>query len=419
MKRHYAWTVAAVTFVVMIVSAGVRSVPGVLMVPLEREFGWSRAAVSFAVSINIFLYGMLGPFAAAVMNRLGVKRVMLASLALSGAGVALATRMRTELQLDLIWGVVVGTGTGLTAGVLGATVVQRWFHARRGLVMGVLTASSATGQMVFLPAIAKLAETGGWRWANYTVVAAVLLVIPLVAWKMADQPADKGLAPFGLPAGVPVPALPRANPIAQAFAALGDGVRHPDFWLLAASFFVCGASTNGLVGTHLIPACVDHGIPEVQAASLLALMGIFDLFGTTGSGWLTDRFDARKLLFCYYGLRGLSLVFLPHAFAPDSPGLVVFGIFYGLDWIATVPPTLALTAKSFGPQRAPLIFGWIMAAHQVGAALATFGAGWIRTLDGAYDRAFYAAGALCVVTACGVLGIARRRDPAIAAQASA
>jgi predicted MFS family arabinose efflux permease len=202
-------------------------------------------------------------------------------------------------------------------------------------------------------------------------------------------------------------------------ATLGEAARTRTFWILFASFFVCGASTNGLVGTHLIPACVDHGIPEVQAASLLALMGIFDLFGTTGSGWLTDRFDARKLLFCYYGLRGLSLVFLPHAFAPDSPGLVVFGIFYGLDWIATVPPTLALTAKSFGPQRAPLIFGWIMAAHQVGAALATFGAGWIRTLDGAYDRAFYAAGALCVVTACGVLGIARRRDPAIAAQASA
>ncbi|HSI10521.1 MAG TPA: MFS transporter [Chthoniobacter sp.] len=415
-RFHYAWVVVAITFLTLIVGAGVRSVPGVLIVPLEHEFGWTRATVSFAVSINLLLYGLIGPFAAGFINLYGPRRVMLLAFTLVAAGVAATSLvMHQSWQLVVLWGVLVGSGTGLTALVLGATVVHRWFHVHRGTIMGMLTASTATGQLLFLPLLARVIEKHGWRSATLLIVGVLLAMLPLIFFFMRDRPAG-AVRPFGLspdePMATPAPA---GNPFSEALAGLRLGMRSRDFWLLAGSFFICGASTNGLIGTHLIPACMDHGIPEVTAAGLLAVMGIFDLIGTTASGWLSDRFSNRWLLFMYYGLRGSSLLFLPSAFQPETHRLSLFAVFYGLDWIATVPPTVALTAQAFGREKVGIMFGWIVASHQVGAALAAWGAGFIRTNEGAYDHAFLISGSLCVLTAAGVLMIGRKRDKDAAA----
>ena len=410
---HYAWVVAGLTFLVLLATSGVRSMPGVLIVPLEREFGWSRATISLAVSVNLMLYGLIGPFAAALMGRLGLRRTVAISLVTVMAGVALTPLMTAAWQLVALWGVVVGGGTGMTALVLGATVVNRWFAERRGLVLGVLTASAATGQLVFLPLLATLVQETGWRSAALLVAAVLGLVVPLAVYFLRDWPSDVGLRPFGATGATEeVRPLAGRNPFAEALIALRDGLRSRDFWLLAGSFFVCGASTNGLVGTHLIPACVDQGITEVRAAALLAAMGLFDLVGTTLSGWLSDRWDNRKLLCWYYGLRGAALIYLPFALGDASWGLTAFAIFYGLDWIATVPPTVRLTADVFGRARAGIMFGWIVAAHQLGAAAAAFGAGSVRAWTGDYERAFLTSGALCLVTAAMVLQIGRARAAA-------
>jgi sugar phosphate permease len=406
-RLHYAWVVAGLTFLVLLATAGVRSAPGVLIVPLEREFGWSRATISFAVSVNLVLYGLIGPFAAALMDRLGVRRTILVSLLVVAAGVALTTRMTTPWQLVLLWGVVVGAGTGMTAIVLGATVVNRWFVERRGVVLGVLTASTATGQLVFLPMLAMVVDRYGWRPAALIVAGVAMVVVPLVGLFMRDRPSQVGLRPYGAVEAFEESPRATGNPFAAAIESLGVGLRSRDFWLLAGSFFVCGASTNGLIGTHLIPACLDYGIPEVQGAGLLAIMGIFDLAGTTASGWLSDRRDNRMLLCWYYALRGLALVFLPFGLGAASWGLPIFAVIYGLDWIATVPPTVRLTADAFGKARAGILFGWIVAAHQLGAAAAAFGAGAVRSWMGDYQRAFLTSGALCLITAAMVLQIGR------------
>jgi sugar phosphate permease len=408
-KLHYAWVVAAVTFLTLLVAAGLRATPGVLIVPLETEFGWSRATISFAVGLNIFLYGLIGPFAAAVMDRFGLRRTMLGALVCIVAGVALTPLMTRPWQLIVLWGVVVGTGSGATALVLGATVVARWFAVRRGLVMGILTASTATGQLIFLPFLASLAEAYGWRSVSFAVGGVAIGLIPVVALLMRDRPEDIGLARYGV-SGHDMPALRgRGNPAVIALLALRDGLRSRDFWLLAGSFFICGASTNGLIGTHLIPACLDHGIPQVAGASLLAAMGIFDLVGTTLSGWLSDRWSNRGLLAWYYGLRGLSLIYLPFAFDISFYGLSLFAVFYGLDWIATVPPTVRLVTRTFGTERGPIMFGWIAASHQLGAALAAFAAGALRANLGTYLEAFILSGLLCLIAALMVLFIGQKR----------
>ena len=409
---HYAWTVLAITFVVLLVSAATRATPGVLMVPFEKEFGWSRATISLAISTNLVLYGLMGPFAAGLVNRYGPRRVMAASAFLMGLGTLATIVMKQSWELVALWGVVVGVGTGMIAIVMGATVVQRWFHQHRGLALGLLTASSATGQLIFLPLLAKLVVTYGWRSAVIVISAVALLIAPIAFWIMRDRPADKGVRPLGLPDTEPVPPSASVeNPVVAALSALKMASRTREFWILAGSFFICGASTNGLVGTHMIPACMDHGIPEVQAAGLLAMMGIFDLIGTTGSGWLSDRFDNRLLLLMYYGFRGLALLYLPYGFVSESHGLSLFAVFYGLDWIATVPPTVALARQAFGAEKAGLVFGWILASHQVGAALAASVAGFIRTSEGSYDHAFMIAGVLCMISAVAVL-FATKRPPA-------
>jgi MFS family permease len=406
-RLHYAWIVAGATFVTLLCAAGVRATPSILIVPLEEAFGWSRATISSAVSVNLLLYGLVGPFAAALMERFGIRRVVLASLTLICLGVALTARMTAPWQLVLCWGVLVGLGTGTTATVLGVTVVNRWFDKRRGLVMGVLTAATATGQLIFLPVLARLVQQRGWQSVPITVAAVLACVLPLVALLVRDRPADLGLLPYGAEDASLVPVRSTVSPMVNAMAVLRRGSRSRDFWLLFASFFVCGATTNGLVGTHLVPACMDHGIPEVRAAGLLAMMGVFDLVGTTASGWLSDRFDSRWLLFWYYGLRGLSLLYLPYAFQMSEGALSVFAIFYGLDWIATVPPTMRLATDVFGRKDAPVAFGWIFAGHQIGAGFGALGAGIIRTSTATYTLAFLGAGAICLVASVLVLRIAR------------
>ncbi|WP_186057086.1 MFS transporter [Burkholderia gladioli] len=413
-RFHYGWVAAAVVFLILLAAAGTRATPSVLMVPLGNEFGWSRATVSLAISINIALYGLTGPFAAAAMQRFGLRPTILTALVVMGTGVALSSMMTATWQMVLIWGVMVGSATGVAALTLSATFVNRWFVARRGLVMGMLTASSATGQMVFLPMLASISEHHGWRPVVLVVAVALAIVVPLVIFLLPERPADVQLRPYGEPEDAPRAAeAAKQNPLATAFEALFSAARRRDFWLLFFSFFICGASTNGYIGSHLIAMCSDYGMSEVQGASLLAAMGIFDLIGTTASGWLSDRYDSRVLLFWYYGLRGLSLIYLPHAFGIDFFGLPLFAVFYGLDWIATVPPTVRLATDIWGKERAPIVFGWIVAGHQLGAAFATLGAGLLRASLGTYTLASMISGGLCIVGALIVLRIGRGRTRSV------
>ncbi|HKW71090.1 MAG TPA: MFS transporter [Candidatus Dormibacteraeota bacterium] len=409
MKRiHYAWIVAAVTFVALMGAAGFRATPSVLIVPLQQEFGWNRAVISVAVSINLILFGLTGPFAAALMDRFGLRAVTVGALITVAAGALLTTVMNSPWQLYVLWGVVVGLGTGSMASVLAATVASRWFVQRRGLVLGALTAAGATGQLIFLPWLGWLAQSVGWRYASVTVAAGALAVVPIVAFFLRNRPGDVGLTAYGTSERDATPTT-TGSPILNAFRGLGIGVRSRDFWLLAGSFFICGASTNGLIGTHLIPASIDHGMAEVTAASMLAVIGVFDVVGTLASGYLTDRFDSRWLLFIYYGLRGLSLLLLPYVFGSPQFGLILFIVFYGLDWVATVPPTVQLARRAFGQQNFAIVYGWIFASHQLGAASIAFAAGAARTFFGDYQLAFLSSGLLCLIAAGLVLRIGRVR----------
>ena len=417
-RFHYGWLTVAVVFLVLLAAAGTRATPSVMMVPLEHQFGWSRATISLAISVNIALYGLMGPFAAAAMQRFGIRPTVLVALSTMAAGVALSSLMTAPWQMILIWGVMVGGATGVAALSLSATVVNRWFTTHRGLVMGILTASSATGQLVFLPLLASVAEHHGWRQVIWIVAGAAAVVLPLVAFLLPERPASVSLRPYGEAPGAPAATrIETKNPLQIAFGTLASASKTRDFWLLFFSFFICGASTNGYIGTHLIAMCGDYGMTEVQGASLLAAMGIFDLFGTTLSGWLSDRFNSRVLLFWYYGLRGLSLMYLPHAFGIDFYGLPIFALFYGLDWIATVPPTVRLATDVYGKEAAPVVFGWIVAGHQLGAAFAALGAGMLRSSLGTYTVASMISGGLCLVASVLVLRI-NRRDRPVAAQAA-
>ncbi|MCS3448792.1 MULTISPECIES: MFS transporter [Bradyrhizobium] len=412
---HYGWVMVAVTFLAALISAGTVGAPGVFIVPLQKEFGWSTAEISSALSIRFILFGLMAPFAAALMNRYGLRNVTLAAQLIVVSGLLASLAMTQVWQLILLWGVVIGIGTGMTALVLGATIAARWFVARRGLVVGILTASVATGQLAFLPLLATLTERYGWRVALGLVCVMLGVAAFAVLMVMRDRPSDVDLRPFGDEGTAPLAAPPPANApiVAAALGTLRDSAKSSVFWILFATFFVCGASTNGLVQVHLIPMCLDYGIPQVQAASLLAAMGIFDFFGTIVSGWLSDRYDNRYLLFWYYGLRGLSLLFLPFSDFTFY-GLSLFAMFYGLDWIATVPPTVRLTAQRFGAERANLVFGWIFAGHQLGAGAAAFGAGLSRTIYQSYLPAFFIAGALCIFAALIALAIARPQPKSVA-----
>ena len=409
---HYGWVVVAATFLVALTTAGAMGLAGALIRPLQREFGWSEADISGALAVRILLFGLMGPFSAALIDRLGLKRVILSALALIACGLLGALYMTKLWQLFMLWGLIVGLGTGMTAMVMGAIVATRWFEARRGLVTGVLAASTATGQLAFLPLAAWFETHYGWRWALAPTLIGLCVAGAGVIFCMVDRPADLGLAPYGARAIAPPP--PPHPGFLAPFKVLGESLGSSAFWILAGSFFVCGLSTNGLIQTHFISYCGDVGVPAVTAASVLAMMGVFDFFGTLGSGWLSDRVDNRALLFMYYGLRGLSLIYLPgSSFSMGS--LSFFAMFYGLDWIATVPPTVKLAANNFGANRAGVAFGWIFAAHQMGAATAAYGGGLARTLSGAYTPAFYVAGVMCLVVALAVWRLGGRAQLAPAA----
>ncbi|MGQ0841227.1 MFS transporter [Actinokineospora sp.] len=399
-RPHWAWFVAGVAFVALVGAAAFRAAPSVLIEPLHREFGWSTATISFAVSINLLLYGVMSPFAAALMDRLGMRRVVVGALLLVAAGSGLTVFMTASWQLLLFWGVFVGIGTGSMALTFVATVTSRWFVKHQGLVSGVLTAAGAAGQLVFLPVVAHLADDHGWRPASLAVSFAALAVVPLVLVALRDHPSDVGTTAYGAEPGVePPPPPPVGSSARRAVLVLREAIRNRTFWLLAGGFAICGASTNGLIGTHFVTAAHDHGMPQTTAAGLLALVGLFDVAGTIASGYLTDKVDPRYLLVAYYSLRGASLLVLPHLFAPTT-GLPMWGfiVFYGLDWVATVPPTVALCRRVFGVD-GPIVFGWVFASHQVGAAVAAFGAGYVRDHQGSYDLAWYIAGGLCAIAA--------------------
>ena len=409
---HYSWVIVAVTFLTGLTSSAALGLPGALLQPLATEFGWDVEQISSALAVRFVLFGLMGPFAAILMERFGLRHVVVTALTLVAAGMVLATQMTQFWHLVLFWGIMLGIGSGMTALVLSAIVSTRWFDSHRGLVVGMLTASSATGQLVFLPVGAWLIERFGWRMAVIPVFAACALAAVLVLLLMRNRPNELGLTPYGAAPGTEVAPLapPMHVTFATPFKVLASVAGNRVFWILFGTFFICGLSTNGLIQTHFISLCGDAGLAAVPAASVLAMMGVFDLVGTIGSGWLSDRYDNRKLLFMYYGLRGLSLFWLPYS-EFTFYGLSLFAMFYGLDWIATVPPTVRLVASTFGKERAGMVFGWVFAGHQLGAAVAAWGAGRVRTMMLTYNPALFAAGAACLIAA-GVILLIRR--PAVA-----
>ena len=410
---HYSWVIVTVTFLTALTSSAALGLPGALLQPLSREFGWDVEQISSALAIRFVLFGLMGPFAAILMERFGLRAVVVTALSLVAGGMALATVMTQFWHLILFWGIMLGIGSGMTALVLSAVVSNRWFDSHRGLVVGVLTASSATGQLIFLPVGAWLIEHFGWRLAVLPVFVACAIVALLVWAFMRNRPNEVGLAPYGAAPGTPVAPLapPMHVTFATPFEVLASVAGNRVFWILFGTFFICGLSTNGLIQTHFISLCGDAGMGAVPAASVLAMMGAFDLVGTIGSGWLSDRYDNRKLLLIYYGMRGLSLFWLPYS-EFTFYGLSLFAMFYGLDWIATVPPTVRLVATTFGKERAGMVFGWVFAGHQLGAAVAAWGAGRVRTLLLTYNPALFAAGAACLVAAALVMLIRRQPAPA-------
>ncbi|HET9422248.1 MAG TPA: MFS transporter [Nocardioides sp.] len=409
-RIHRAWFVAAITMGALVAAAGFRSSTGALLEPLEEDFGWSRATTSGAVTLNLVLYGVTAPFAAALMERFGIRRVVVASLTLVAVGSGLTLVMTQAWQLWLLWGLAVGVGTGAIALVFGAIVANRWFVRHRGLVMGIFSAAGASGHLIFLPAIAHVADGPGWRYASAIVTAFALALVPLVLLLMRDSPADVGTTPYGAPDDwePPPPAPSDVGAATVAIRTLKESARSRTFWILFGSFWICGWSTNGLIGTHFIPAAHDHGMSATTSAGLLALIGVFDIAGTVASGWLTDRVDARYLLFFYYLMRGLSLLTVPYLLTDVvHASLFVFIVFYGLDWVATVPPTVALCREHFGIEKAGVVFGWVFASHMVGAGVAASYAGWIRQGTGDYFAAWMTAGGLCLAAAVSVLLIPR------------
>ena len=404
---NYAWLVVGIIFLALLTAAGIRATPSVMMVPLESEFGWSRTTISAVIAVNIALYGLIGPFSAAAMQRYGIRRIVLGALALLSVGTFLSTFMTQPWHMLLAWGILVGLGSGVIANTLAATIVSRWFEARRGLAMGLMTASGATGQMVFLPLMAYMTGHFGWRSVALMVAIVAAVALPLITFLLPERPQDIGLNRYGAAAEEAF-ANSTQNPFSIAFNALKNALPSGDFWLLFFSFFVCGMSTNGYIGSHFIAMCGDYGIAAVSGAGILASMGVLDLIGTTLSGWLSDRYNPRVLLFWYYGLRGLALIFLPQAFGLSYFGLPIFAIIYGLDWIATVPPTVRLANDVFGRLAAPIVFGWIVAGHQLGAASATMLAGLMRNSLGSYTTSSMLMGAACLFAAVFVLRIKGR-----------
>jgi MFS family permease len=398
---YYGWFVVAICFATTLISAGVRSSPSVLIHPLESEFGWSRALIASAISMNLLLFGVAAPVSGFLLDRYGPRKVMLGSLLLLIIGVSGTVAMTQFWQFFLVWGVIVGIGAGGVGSVLTATVGNRWFVARRGLALGILGSASSTGQLIFLPFFMAMIAYSGWRIGSTTLIVLTVVLLPLIFLFMRDDPADVGLQPYG--AGQPGAATSggaaslRGMSAKNATITAREVLGSPTFWLLCGSFFVCGGTANGLIGVHLIPHEIEIGIPQVTAASLVGIMGALNIVGTTFSGWMIDRVQAHKWLALVYALRGMSLLILP--FVRDFSGLVVFAVIYGLDWFATVPPSMAITADTFGRQNVGKVYGWIFMSHQIGAAIMSSAAGAVRDYVGDYNFAFLAGGVIAMIAA--------------------
>jgi MFS family permease len=416
-RLHYAWVVLGLVFVSMLAGVSVRAAPGVMIGPLRRAFGWDVSTISGAISVNIMVMGLIGPFVAGLMQTLGLKRTMIGALLVLMTGTGLSLFMTAPWQLFLTWGVMVGIGSGAGAVGFAGAVANRWFLKRTGFAAGLLFAANAAGQLIFLPLLAWLANRYGWQGVAVGTTTAIACVIPMVFFLLPESPAAIGIAPYGGTEIVPERdnRSPGGNMFSVAVRALIRASRSADFWLLCVTFGVCGLSTNGLINTHLIAYCLDEGIPEIRGASILAGIGMFSLFGSMASGWLCDRYSPRVLLFWYYSLRGLSLVLIP--FSPfDGASLSVFAVFYGLDWVATGPATFALTNEVFGRRDAPVIVSWIFMAHQVGGSIAAFGAGMVRSMSGSYLLAFLGSGLACLAASMLVLRITPRGKMVVAAE---
>jgi len=410
---RYPIVIAAVAFLVLLVVGGIRSASGVLVVPLEHAMGWSVASISVAVAINVALYGAVGPFAAAFMEQLGVRRMILIALLLMAISTLASTFVMTPAQLALTWGVGVGLGIGIISMVFAAIISTRWFAKSRGVVYGALTGAAAAGQLIFVPLLAWTAQTYGWRSVGFVCAGIAVLVAIPVALLMRDRPEAIGIARFGEDASTLVAKASLrhgTNPLRNTFAVLGRASRSRDFWLVAGTFFICGATTNGYIGTHFMAMCGDVGITQVHAAGLVALIGVFSMIGSTGAGWLSDRFASRYLLFTFYGLRGLSLFLLPLAISGPNQTYILpaFIVFYGLDWLATGAPNVRALTEALGKEDTPIAFGWIGVAHQIGAGTSALVAGIIRTSTGSYASTFDVFGTLCIIAALASLAIGTR-----------
>ena len=391
---HYAWIIVLVTFAVLLFAAGIRTIPSVIIKPLEAEFGWTRASLSFGVAISLFAFGFGGPIAGTLVDRFGPRRVMLGGLAFTAAGLWLMSNLTTIVEFNLLWGILVGVGTGIISNVIGAAVANRWFNKHRGTITGLLVAASAAGQLLFLRSLVQITVESGWRYGIEIVAVATAALIAPVLLLMRDKPQDVGAVAYGGETQMNTQSdtqkdVPTSSTVVEKNTTMREAIRTRDFWLLAGSFFICGYTTNGMIGTHLLPHAVEHGFVEIEAANAIALMGLMNIFGTLASGWLSDRYDNRKLLAAYYGFRALSLAFLP--FVIDMQGLLLFAIIYGLDWVATVPPTVNLTAERFGRGSLGKIYGWIFCSHMIGAGIAAHAGGIFRDWLGDYHLIFLSA----------------------------
>ncbi|MBP2658426.1 MAG: major Facilitator Superfamily protein [Firmicutes bacterium] len=395
-RIHYGWIILLTTFLALIIAAGVRSTPGVLIVPFEHYFGWNRTVISLALAINLLLYGLCGPFAAAWMDLYGIRRIMALALCMIAIGAGLSSWMNEPWHLTVLWGIVIGIGSGFLSPVLGTVVANRWFTKRRGLVVGIFSAAGSTGQLIFLPLFSMLLEVYTWQIVTWFICVSALLIMVIVGFVMRNNPCDVGLLPYGASSSIVMDSASEKNSLALVFTGLKTALWHKDFWLLSGSFLVCGASSSGLIGTHFISACMDHGMPEITAAGMLSISGVFNLFGAMAAGWLSDKFDNRWLLFWLYILRGVALAWLPFGLESTSTSLAIFIVLYGLEWSATIPPTIRLTTDIFGKQSG-IIFGWMMTIHQLGAATAAFSSGALHTLLGSYQWSFISGAILCLI----------------------
>lgn len=399
----YGWVMVAITTLILIGASGVRSAPGVMILPMQGETGWSLSLLSLAVSAGLLLFGLTAPFSGALMDRFGPRKMVIAGLLLLVVSLVASARMTEQWQLFLYWGVLSGIGTGLIGTVLNATVANRWFVQYRGLVLGIFGGAASAGQLIFLPLLMQLVLSIGWRTTILLLAGLMAALLIPVFLLMRDDPADMGLRPLGAPPELTPAAAPAK---VSMLVTMQHATRTPEFWILAGTFFVCGFTSTGLIGTHLIPYAVDCGITEITAAGMLALMGAMNFVGTISSGWLTDRYDPRKLLAIYYGFRGLSLLLLPWIHTPA--GLAFFAILFGLDYIATVPPTISLVADTFGRRQVGTVYGWVFCAHHVGAAIAAWLGGATREAVGSYGIAFFAAGVLAILASMLALRMQRR-----------